>query len=145
MQSYWNKSLTFLSVALIAFWSNQLVRACTIREEAMPQVGEFRNKLNLLEYSWFGILAAIVVLFFLNLIINRRWKLSLLFPFSGLVIFFGFALYLVVFINAGLCNMEQEYRAIIWTLILTASLFLWQLILFVKWFKQKISARFDLQ
>jgi hypothetical protein len=137
MQNYPKKSLTFLCLGLISFCSNQLVLACTIREEAMPQVSEFRRLLNLLEYSWFGVLVAIVVLFFLNLIINRRWKLSLLFPFLGLIIFFGFTVYLVIFLNAGLCNMEPEYRAIIITLSLTASVFLWQLILFVKWFKQR--------
>lgn len=139
------KDLTLVMAGLLIFWSNSLVLACTIREEAMPQLAELRRTINFLEYTWFGVLAAIAILFFLNLIINRRWKLSLLFPLLGLIIFFGFAVYLIVFLNAGLCNMEQEYRAIIWTLILTASLFLWQLILFVKWFKQRNSASVDLQ
>ena len=126
------KSAFLCAAAMFIGFANGLVSACTVREEAMPQLLETSRQTNLFGYAALILFAGIVGLYFLNLIVNRKWLSTVLFPFSALAVFFVSIAYTLVFAPMGFCGLSETYWAALITLGLTTILFVAQLILFVK-------------
>lgn len=132
MRNFRRQSAIIFAALFIFFCAENIASACSIPEEAMPQIRETQKQINFLAILAAGFFVGIIGLYFLNLIINRQWKLTLLFPFSALAFFISCFSYALVFAYTGLCGIDQIYWATLITLVFVLILFSWQLILFIK-------------
>jgi len=132
MRNFRRQSAFIFAALFIFFCAGNSVSACSIPEEAMPRIRETQKYIDFFTLLAAGFFVGIIGLYFLNLIINRQWKLTLLFPFSALAVFFSCFSYVLVFAYSGFCGIDPIYRAALIALIFAAILFVWQLILFIK-------------